>query len=331
MAPAKMRTETNKRLEEIGGLEELYPLLAAQNFTAGWHKKRPSLWREPKTDFRPTLWRYADAYAALTRAGEWIGTDLAERRNLMLFNPVGDNDYASLNTLVAAYQMIKPGEHARTHRHSPRALRLVLEADAGLFTVVDGAKLPMVQGDVLLTPGGCWHSHFHDGKSESYWIDILDVPLVHLLQPMFFEEYPGGTQPVTDAPQTSPFWFPYSAVVAGLASAPPDINGIKRHVLDSEPFIHSMQLTWMEFPAEARTGVIRSTASRFIIGFEGCGYVRIGESRFNWERGDILAIPAWTPYEIFAETNARIFEASDEPVLRKLGLHFGAGGLLAKK
>lgn len=28
----------------------------------------------------------------------------------MRFNPVGDNDYATVRTLVAAYQMIKPGE-----------------------------------------------------------------------------------------------------------------------------------------------------------------------------------------------------------------------------
>ena len=41
-------------------LDELYPIFNAARFTAGWHKKRPSLWPNPTTQYRPMLWRYAD-------------------------------------------------------------------------------------------------------------------------------------------------------------------------------------------------------------------------------------------------------------------------------
>src|SRR5690606_9271348 len=157
-------------IPQVASLEELYPILNNRRFTAGWHKARPSLWKEPATPFSPQHWRYAEAASYMDQAGEWIGTDLAERRNLLMFNAVGDNDYASLPTLVAAYQMIKPGEAARAHRHTPNALRLVLDSKDDVYTVVDGVKVAMLPGDLLLTPSWCWHSHFNHSDSNAYWI-----------------------------------------------------------------------------------------------------------------------------------------------------------------
>jgi len=149
---------TDPILEQVSStrnLDELYPVLSSLRMTPGWHKKRPSLWKQPRTDFNPLHWRYDIGRRALDQAGQWIGTELAERRNFLLFNPVGDNDYDTVRTLVVAFQMIKPGEYARPHRHSPNAMRLILDAGPGCYTVVDGVKLPMRTGDFLLTPGGC--------------------------------------------------------------------------------------------------------------------------------------------------------------------------------
>ena len=48
----------------------------------------------------------------------------AERRNLIMVNPVEGNLYATTRNLVSAYQCVKGGETARTHRHTPAALLL---------------------------------------------------------------------------------------------------------------------------------------------------------------------------------------------------------------
>lgn len=80
----------------------------------------------------------------------------------------------------------------------------MLDAGPGLYTVVDGTRLPMMPGDVLLTPGSSWHSH-NGGGDDGYWIDVLDVPLVHLLEPLFYEAFPGGEQPATAPPGVHPF------------------------------------------------------------------------------------------------------------------------------
>ncbi len=314
---------TNTTLAAINGatcLDDLYKVFDAHHYTAGWHKKRRSLWPQPATEFTPQHWRYAEAMAALDRAGEWIGTDLAERRNLLMFNPVGDNDYASTRTLVTAYQMIKPGEYARAHRHSPNALRVVLDAQPGLFTVVNGIKLPMNPGDVLLTPNWCWHSHYNEGQHKAYWIDVLDVPLVHQLEPMFYEEFPDGYQPVTSEPKESAFCYPLAWAEAELAKAEA-AAGVRRLVLPSQPHIPTMELSHMALARGATTGVERTTANRIFAIVRGQGTSVVGGKRFEWHRGDVFVVPTWAPFEITASEDAIIFQANDEPTQRMLGFY----------
>jgi Cupin domain len=85
--------------------------------------------------------------------------DVAERRSLIMVNPAPGNTCATTRNLVAAYQMIQPGETARSHRHTPAALRLVLDVGDDVYTVVDGKRVDMTPGDVVLTPSWCWHGH----------------------------------------------------------------------------------------------------------------------------------------------------------------------------
>ena len=130
--------------------------------------------------------------AALEQAGEFVPVEQAERRNLILVNPVEGNIYATSRNIVSAYQMVKSGEKARSHRHTAAALRLVVEAAPGTCTVVDGARVEMRPGDVVLTPSWCWHGHANDSGASSYWIDFLDVPFVQHAEAMFFEANPDG-------------------------------------------------------------------------------------------------------------------------------------------
>ena len=147
----------------IGTLDDLYYELGKVDMTAGWiDRDTPILRSQPTTDFRPMHWHYRQSKEALDIAGRLINTKLAERRNLIMRNPVEPNDIATTRTLVSAYQMILPGEKARSHRHAPHALRVIIDGK-GSYSTVDGEKTPMETGDILLTPGWCWHGHGHRG------------------------------------------------------------------------------------------------------------------------------------------------------------------------
>lgn len=315
-----MTAPTIEQVLATTNLDELYPVLSALHMTPGWHKKRASLWTAPRTEFCPLHWRYDIGRIALDQAGRWIGTDLAERRNYLLFNPVGDNDYDTVRTLVVAFQMIKPGEYARAHWHTPNAMRLILDASPGCYTVVNGVKLPMCTGDFLLTPGGCWHSHYNEGDTNAYWIDVLDVPLVHLLEPMFFEVSPDLTQRVESEPADHPYYFPPANTMPAL-KAVPAINGVKRLELDTQAHIPTVAIAYFELAAGSRRDFGRNTANRIFAVISGRGVARVGELTVEWMRGDVIAVPSWAEHEISAHGDSVLLEVSDLPVMRKLGFY----------
>ena len=97
------------------------------------------------SEFLPAHWRYAEAKAAMQAAGRLIGTDLAERRNFVMRNPIPGNDIATLRTLICAYQSILPGEKARSHRHSPHALRVILESRVDSIRVLASFRRRLAQ------------------------------------------------------------------------------------------------------------------------------------------------------------------------------------------
>lgn len=308
------------RDDPIQSLEQLYPVLNRERFTAGWHKARPSLWKEPRTPFSPRHWRYAQARHYIDLAAQWIGTEEAERRNLLMFNPVGDNDYASLPNLVAAYQMLRPGEHARAHRHTPNALRLVLDAREDVYTVVDGVQLPMLPGDVLLTPGWCWHSHFDHGQHDAYWIDFLDVPLVHRLESMFFEPHPEQFQQVQERPAVSPMRFSAADQDRLLAGAAEAAAGLRSVRLET-PSMRTIGLTVHQVAPGAQLPPRRDAASRMVAVVSGGGRMEVEGQGFACERGDLVAVPIWNRHGFTANTVTRLLEVSDEPVQRTLGFY----------
>ena len=140
-------------MREVASLEALYEEAARVGFTPGWvPRKKPILWAEPQSEFVPAHWRWHDAKAGLDAAGRLIDVALAERRNLVMRNPAPGANFETTRTLVCAYQMILPGEQAPSHRHAPHALRVIIDGK-GAFSTVDGEKMPMETGDVVLTPG----------------------------------------------------------------------------------------------------------------------------------------------------------------------------------
>jgi gentisate 1,2-dioxygenase len=289
-------------------LDDLQALLGTRNMTPGWiRRETPILWPEMRSAFVPAHWRYAEAKEAQKAAGRLIGTDQAERRNFVMRNPVPGNDIATLRTLICAYQSILPGEHARTHRHASHALRVILES-RGSYSVVDGDKHPMESGDVVLTPGWCWHGHGHDGAEQAYWFDGLDVPLTHLLEPMFFEEHPAGFAPVERLTEHSPMRFPFADTVEKLKH--------QSTIHLPAPQMPTITLKVHRWDQGYANRPFRETVNTVYVVMRGSGRSSIGESMFDWQFGDTIAAPAWSRIEHHAAEDSILFTMSDEALMR---------------
>jgi len=301
----------------LDSLDALYAEAERLMVTPGWvRRETPVLWREPKSKFLPMHWAYRPIRDALEAAGGLIPVELAERRNLIMRNPIPDNGFATTRTLVSAYQMIMPGEHAPSHRHSSHALRVIIDAK-GTYSTVNGEKTPMETGDVVLTPGWCWHGHGHDGEEPGYWFDGLDVPLTHLFETMFFEEHPQKFEPVAKVAQTSPYRFTADAMARELDRAKPSPEGFNGPQIDlAAPEMPVMRLTMQRLAGGQRTRRQRSTANAIFVVVEGSGDTIVGAERFAWQRGDTIAVPCWNWFEHRASSDALVFCMSDEPLMR---------------
>jgi gentisate 1,2-dioxygenase len=319
-----MTAPSRQDFAQSGTLEELYGKLSQIGIGPGWAKATPSLWPAPKKNFAPAHWKYEQARGALDAAGRLINTELAERRNLILFNPA--SSYGTVRTLVAAYQMIMPGEWARSHRHTPNALRLILDSEPGTYTEVDGVKIAMEPGDVLLTPNWSSHGHGNDSRACAYWLDFLDVPLVQLLEPMFFEpaeeekEETGAARGSAPPTKDSPFVFPLSETLKRLDAAASDPAGrFGTQVELGNPAMDTIGLHMMRLAPHARTTPYQTTANNIYAAVKGTGATTIDGERFEWSRGDVIAAPAWLPHFHEAAEDALLFRVTDEPVMQRLG------------
>ncbi len=193
-------------------LRDYYAQLRTQHVTPAWIGGGISL--EPRSKAVPHVWRWRDLRPQAMRAAELVGTEQAERRVLRLTNPELPGVSAS-NTLVANLQIVMPGEIARAHRHSASALRLIIEGKGG-YTVVNGDRVPMYPGDLVLTPNWTWHDHANDTDEPMIWLDGLDTPLVRVLEAGFYEEYHRETQPVGEGAGSPRWHYPMAEARAAL-------------------------------------------------------------------------------------------------------------------
>jgi gentisate 1,2-dioxygenase len=307
-----------KELSMADSLDDYYAKLVATNMGAGWHKREPSMYPTPKKTFLPAHWPYRTARAALDAAARLVRAEDAERRNLILHNPIPGNAYGTAPTIVAAYQMIKGFEVARSHRHTANALRFILEAGPKTYTIVDGKKVPMESGDVVLTPNWAWHGHSNDGGENAYWIDVLDVPLTNLLGPVFFQHYDEKfVQDATEVAAASPLRFPF-AVWRDKAAAQPETRPGLREVVVGPPYLDTLRIKWRQLAANAMVEEPQTTASCVYAVHGGSGTVSCDGHELEWARGDVLVIPAWRAARWQARSESHLLRVSDENLLEKL-------------
>lgn len=306
-----------RSLRDASDAASLVARAEARDLAPGWiPRKSAGLMREPNTAFRAAHWRWAEAKAAMDGAARLVSTQFAERRNFGLRNPIEGNDAATLRTLVCAYQTILPGEMARSHRHAPHAFRVILDSH-GAWSVVNGEKHPMETGDIVLTPGWCWHGHGHDGAAQAYWFDGLDVPLVLQLEPMFFDEHPAGFEPVLRATPDSPFRFTREAQMRMLDAAADDPQGFfGRRVAIDTTSMPTIGIHTQRWPAGFASRPYRCAANQAFVVVEGSGTSTIDGQDFHWGFGDTFVAPCWKSVAHRASADSLVVSMSDEPVMR---------------
>ena len=341
---------------ELGKLEDL-PVsyrneLTERNLVPLWPSLRNVLpYERPAHNTQPTLWRYEEIRPRLLQAGELTPIEKAERRVLVLANPGLELEtMRATPTIYVGMQLILPGETAPNHRHTPSAIRFVVEG-SGAFTLVNGEKCPMQKGDLILTPSGLWHEHGHEGSGPVVWLDALDLPFVYAVEASYAIEGPKHeTQNELDASQTRyrrGGLIPYSSLNqqrahypllrypwgevkdALLALAGDTAVGEPVQLAYVNPENGAECLPTLGFSAlmlrpEEQLHPQRQSASAVIHVVEGCGQVEIDGEDFDWGNADTFAVPTHAEVKLVNTSSvepAFLFIVDDAPLQRKLGFY----------
>jgi gentisate 1,2-dioxygenase len=281
----------------------------------------------PGSECVPALWRYAQMRPLLAQSAELITKKQAERRVLVMENPSLRGTSFITHALYAGLQIILPGEVAPSHRHTPSALRFVVEGE-GAYTAVAGDKLLMHPGDFIVTPPWAWHDHGNEGDGPVVWLDGLDTPFAQLFGAHFRENHPHDKHPLTnaaDAPE-SPMIFRFERACATLraqaASAPHPAHGHKlryRHPLTgADPFL-TMSAFMQLLPKGFCGTPYRSTDGAVFNVAQGRCRVETGGRVHSVLARDTFVVPPWEPYRFEADEDCFVFSYSDRAAQEALG------------
>lgn len=307
---------------------------------------------QPQPKMIAHMWQWSTLESIIGESAEAVPVG-DERRALQLFNPGLGGRWATTNNLIAAVQILLPGEVARAHRHTPTAIRFIIEG-SGAYTAVDGERVYMEPGDLILTPSWAWHDHGNETKQRIVWMDGLDIPLIASLEAMFFQFYSAEKVPesrpaetskklfghgqltptwIKEKPKASPLllysWDQTAEVLNGLrdeqGSATDGLLLEYRHPQTGGPVMPTMACFAQLLRPGEKTKAHRHTGSAVYHVFKGQGSTVINGQQFNWNKGDIITLPPWALHEhanASGSEDAILFSIQDKPVLEALGLFY---------
>ena len=169
-------------------LQELSQWMKERNLKGHWEH---SEWSQT---VKPFLWKGDEIMQALNWSGELITTGEAGRRTIQMRNP--GLAAGMTNTVHISVQLVKPGEVAAAHRHTAAAIRFIVKGTPNAYTIVEGERFPMFEGDFITTPNWTWHDHFNGSNEPVMWLDGLDVRLVTHFGAMIQENFKQEQQPI---------------------------------------------------------------------------------------------------------------------------------------
>ncbi len=344
----------NKRFDTLGRMEDLpqdyRDKLTSRNLVPLWPSLRGVLPPHiPTRRTQTTHWPYQSIRDVLLQAGELTPIEKAERRVLVLANP--GHGLEKMQASAAMYlgmQLLLPGELAPAHRHTPNAVRMVVEGE-GAWTLVGGEKCPMQRGDLILTPTGLWHEHGHDGRDPVVWLDVLDLPLVYYTETSYHIEGPsqsategqgfkayarGGVAPTRVFQRSGRAYpmlrYPWSDTKAALLSLAEDVpagDPVQVTYINPETGTDAENIlgfyALMLRPGESLRLPPRSPAQVFHQ-IEGKARVSVDDQTFTMVEADTSCTPGYTAVELVNLSDkvpCFIFVADESPLHRKLGVY----------
>ena len=234
------------------------------------------------------------------------------------------------STIRCAISVYNPGDVAPVHVHAPNASRTILSPKGG-YTTIEGERCVAERGDLILTPNGTWHDHGNDDAAPVVWADILDFPLLEMLDCNWLDDQFKGemmSNARAQAPKLKPGYSHNLYGAGGLlpsfvshqrgfgqdttpmfqyrgAEVKKTLDALRNETGDpyegislrfvnpatGAPVFPTLDYSAQMLRAGEETRWKRETSNIFYIVLEGSGATEVAGKRFDWERNDIIVVP----------------------------------------
>ncbi|OIW31444.1 gentisate 1,2-dioxygenase [Coniochaeta ligniaria NRRL 30616] len=308
---------------ENDAMGELLEALPSQHLEPLWLKMNAMVPPHPQPVAQPHIWKYKDTLPHLSTAGKIVPQEDAERRVLMLVNPTMSAPFTT-DTIYGGLQLVNPGETAPAHRHIAFAARFIIEGNG--FTAVEGKKMSLQRGDVVVTPTWHWHDHGNESDAPIIWLDALNLPLFRYAPVHFAESYSSSRYP-SEFCDPSDWRHPWQSVQAALDGESTAHATYHYKKPDGQPLSTSIGAQAERIAAGHSTNVCQEQSSFLYHCYEGNGRTIVKppsgrEVVFTWTGKDTFAVPAWSKVQHINESAgpAYLVAFNDRPFLKLLGL-----------
>ena len=311
-------------VNDEASLSTYFESLSEYSTTPLWTNMHKMVPPRPNPKAVTTSWEYSKMRPALMKAAEIVTAEEAERRVLVLVNKTMAAPYTT-DSVYAGLQIVLPGETAPAHRHRAFALRFIIEGDEG-FTAVEGQKIEMYRGDVILTPSWHWHDHGNEGTEPVIWLDGLDLPLWQFLPINILDQYAEPRYPSSPV-ESSEFRFPWAAVQEDLDAQQGPHATYHYRSKDGGHLSKTISAQAERVAASSTSPTSREVLSYVYHVYEGQGFSMIkspGDTaamRVDWTAKDTFAVPAYSEIShtcSMADGNAYLFAINDRPMVEAL-------------
>jgi gentisate 1,2-dioxygenase len=209
-------------------------------------------------------------------------------------------------------------------------------------------KVSLEKGDLIINPRNEWHDHGHEGTIPALWLDVLDVPLVDVVDAQFREWSDQAKQKVNFADGHSNLLLSNGLRVTTTES----FNGKRSYKSDyirKYTYINSRrslnelmvsqkldpykgaELVYVDplgrsvlptidaflqgIPSKFSTLSYQSTETKILVVTEGELKIDLDNKSYVLKENDIFLIPSWRKYSMTGITDCVIFSASNKPLL----------------
>ncbi|WP_338600419.1 cupin domain-containing protein [Sulfolobus tengchongensis] len=139
----------------------------------------------PPEKIKPKVIKFEKVLPLLEKIAE-LGKIEKGVAKIMFYSPSTARNRGLTPTMMAGFQLLKPGASTKPHSHNMASIYFVFKGKG--YSVIGNERIEWKAGDVFVVPANDIHYHVNTGDEDSILFDVTDSGLIESLGILEFRE-----------------------------------------------------------------------------------------------------------------------------------------------